>query len=113
MRAPLMTGTRQLTGFRKGHPPTETFDRTLTRDVGLNKNVTASITFVAATTSQLQAANGTFANFAVGDPIMVEGTNLNNGKFTVTGIDGTNQSYLTVDVPPKNEGPVNATVRTV
>ena len=78
-------------------------------DVGMSKNVTASITFGSGA---LTATNGTFTAFAVQDQILVGGTNLNNGYSTVTAIDGTNQSFLTVDPPPKAEGPVTATVRT-
>jgi hypothetical protein len=47
-----------------------------------------------------------------GDPILVEGTNLNNGERIITGIDTVNSAYLVIDPPPKNEGPVTATVRT-
>lgn len=109
----MQTGTRQ----PHAHPSTSGFnqsiDRSMQQDVGMSKRVSAAITFVAATTSQLQAANGTFANFAVDDVIVVEGTNLNNGVFTVQGIDGTNQSFLTVDNPPKTEGPITAIVRSL
>lgn len=84
--------------------------RSYTRDVGMSKNVTASITFGSGA---LTAANGTFAAFAVQDQILVEGTSLNNGYSTVTAIDGTNHAFLTVDPPPKAEGPITATVRTL
>lgn len=105
-------GTRTLQGQRREHPPGPSRTSGLTRDVGMSKNVTASITF-SASSQQLQAANGTFANFVAGDPIFVEDTNLNNGEFIITAIDATNQSYLTVDPPPKNEGPLSAVVRTI
>lgn len=107
----LRLGTRTLQGFRKEHPADRLFDRGLTRDVGMTKNATASMTFTASS-SEVSAANGTFANFVAGDPILIEGTNLNNGERIVTGIDATNQSYLVLDEPPQNEGPVTATVRT-
>ena len=87
--------------------------RSHTRDVGMSKNITASTTFVSSPTSQAQAANGTFANFAVNDVLLVEGVNLNNGFFTVVGIDSANHAYLVLDPPPKSEGPTTATVRTV
>lgn len=109
----VQSGTRTKQGLTFSHPPEARFDRGYTRDVGLSKNVTASITFVNSSTKQLQAANGTFAPFAVDDLIFVEGTNLNNGMFTVTAIDGTNQAFLTVDQSPNNEGPITATVRTL
>ena len=72
----------------------------------------ASITFVSAS-GQTQAANGTFANtFAVNDPMLIEGANLNNGFFTVLALDTVNSSYLTLDPPPKDEGPITVTMRT-
>lgn len=111
MTAPLHLGTRTLQGQRREHPNSRQFDRGITRDVGMSKNVSASITF-AASTSKLTAANGTFVNFVAGDPIIVDETNLNNGEHIITAIDATNQSFLTVDPAPKNEGPITATVRT-
>lgn len=108
----LQLGTRTLQGQRREHPFGTGFTGTLTRDVGMSKNVTASITFVGGGTNQLQAANGTFANFVAGDPVLVEGTNLNNGEFITTAIDSVNHAFLTVDPPPKAEGPITATVRT-
>lgn len=81
----------------------------LTRDLGMSKLVTASITFGS---NRLTAANGTFAAFAAGDPLEVTGTSLDRGFFTVLGIDSVNQAYLTVDPPPAALGPVTATVRT-
>ena len=104
-------GTRALQGQRREHPQGGQMTRSLSGDVSMSKNVTASITF-SASLAQLQAANGTFANFVSGDPVFVENTNLNNGEFIITAIDAVNQSYLTVDPPPKNEGPLSATVRT-
>jgi hypothetical protein len=104
-------GTRTQQSFRKERVQQGSREGSLTRDVGMTKNVTASITFTTAT-KKLTAANGTFANFVAGDPIFVAGTNLNDGEFTITAIDGVNQAFLTVDPPPKNEGPLTATVRT-
>ena len=108
-----MQGTRTKQNFAYIHPCEQSVNGSLTRDVGMSKNVTASITFVAGGTNQLQGANGTFNNFVADDMILVEGTNLNNGIFTVTAIDGTNHAFLTVDNPPKAEGPVTATVRSL
>lgn len=107
----LFLGTRTLQTQRLEHPNSRSFAQTLTRDVGMSKNISALITF-SASSSQLQAANGTFANFAAGDPILAEGVNLNNGEFIITGIDTTNHAFLTVDPAPKNEGPLTARVRT-
>ncbi len=109
---PSSIGTRQRQNFQKERVSQGNETRTHSADIGMTKNVTAAITF-AAGAAQLQAANGTFVNFAVGDPILVEGTNLNNGRHAVTAIDAVNSAYLTVDPPPKDEGPLNATVRTV
>jgi hypothetical protein len=85
--------------------------RTLTRDLGMTKLVTASITFGS---NRATGANGTFpaTGFAVNDPVLVEGANLNNGYFTVTGLDGTNHAYLVLDPPPKTEGPLTVAIRT-
>ena len=109
-----MNGTRTRQGFALEHPPSAVLDRSVTRDVGLLGNVTASITFVNSATKQLQAANGTFpaASFPVGVDIIVNGTNLNDGTFRVTANDAVNGAFLTVDNSPKNEGPITATVRT-
>lgn len=107
----LRLGTRTLQGQRKEHPPGPSFTRSLTPDVGMSKYVSASLTFTAGT-GEISGANGTFAAFVAGDPILVEDTNLNNGEFIVTGIDTVNSAYLVVDPPPKNEGPLTALVRT-
>jgi len=111
MSYPLMQGTRSRATARCGHPPDTMCTKSLSTDQGLSKLAAASMTFVAGS-AQVQAANGTFAAFAVQDSVIVLGTNSNNGDFTVTGIDSTNQSYLVLDPPPKSEGPVTATVRT-
>lgn len=107
----VMRGTRTKQGLRNERQPSSSQTKSFTRDVGLSKNVAASITFVGGGTNQLQAAGGTFAAFAAQDEILVEGVNLNNGYFTVLSTDGSTQ--LTVDPPPKAEGPLTATVRTV
>jgi hypothetical protein len=80
-----------------------------TRDIGMTKRVTASITFGGG---QLTAANGTFSPFAVNDPIEVSGVGLDRGFYTVTAIDTVNASYLTVDPPPPAQAAVTCTVRT-
>lgn len=104
-------GTRTQQTFRKERIAQGAETRTINGDLGIIKNVTASLTFSTAGT--ITGANNTFLNtFAVGDPILVQAVNLNNGFFTVTGLDGTNNAFLTVDPPPKNEGPLSATVRT-
>lgn len=109
----LFLGTRSFNQNRNEHPSSRGREESFTRDLGLTKNVTAAITFVNGATQQLQAANGTFAAFVVGDLIFVAGSNLNDGEFTVVAIDVANHAFLQVDNGCKNEGPVNATVRTV
>ncbi|HEY2068267.1 MAG TPA: hypothetical protein VGG48_01835 [Rhizomicrobium sp.] len=104
-------GTRTLQGQRREHPSEAGSTRSYTRDKSMSKNVTASITFSAAD-GKLEAANGTFTAFVAGDPVFVQGTNLNNGDFIITAIDATNSAYLAVDPAPKDEGPLSATVRT-
>lgn len=108
-------GTRITQTARRERLPQGQETRTITRDVGLATNVTASCTFVNGATKQIQAANGTFAAFnalALPFAIEVQGVNLNNGFFEVIAIDSVNQSFLTLDPGPKNEGPLTATVRT-
>jgi hypothetical protein len=97
-------------------PTTRSVTASYSADLGMTKRVVASITFVNGATNQLQAANGTFpaTTWAVGDTIMVEGANLNNGTFQVIGVDATNGAFLTVQGGVKAEGPVaNVTVRAI
>jgi hypothetical protein len=70
--------------------------------------VQASITF-ANSTSKATAAASTFAGFQVNLPVLIEGTALNNGLFTVTATDAS--TYLTLSPAPENEGPITATIR--
>lgn len=105
-------GTRTMTGFRKERPEQGSLTRGYTRDKGMTKNVSASITFTASD-GRATGANGTFTStFAVGDPVLIQNSNLNNGFHTVTALDGVNAAYLTLDPPPKNEGPITVTLRT-
>jgi hypothetical protein len=107
---PINLGTRRQSNLRYERMPQGSMTKTYTRDVGMTKNVTASITFGGGNAT---GANGTFANtFAVDDPLLIEGANLNNGYFTVTALDGVNNAYLTLDPPPKAEGPITVTIRT-
>jgi hypothetical protein len=68
------------------------------------KYIVDSLTFTSATARIAAAGNG-LAVFALGDPIFCWGTNLNNGHFQVTAVDP-GGAFLTVDPPPKDEGPV-------
>lgn len=108
----VQSGTRQKVGLSFSHPPEAGITRSMSADPGLDKLATASMSF-SASTNKITAANGTFANFAVNDIVVIESTNLNNGFQTVTAIDGTNQSFLTVDQGLHTEGPLTATVRTL
>lgn len=102
-------GTRTRANQLHIEPAATSMTRSYTRDVGMSKLATASMTFGSG---KVSAANGTFASFVAGDLVLAEGVSLNNGYFTVTAIDGTNQSFLTLSPPPKSEGPLTATVRT-
>ncbi len=102
-------GTRSRDNTLSRNPPSGGMTRGMSRDVGMSKLATASMTFGSG---EVSAANGTFSAFQAGDLVLAEGTNLNNGFFTVAGIDAANGAYLTLDPPPKAEGPLTATVRT-
>lgn len=106
-------GTRSKQSLRHERVDQGHMTRTLTRDLGMTKLVTASITFVSAT-GRATGANGTFptTGFIAGDDVLIEGADLNNGYFNITGLDPTNQSYLVLDPPPANEGPLTVTIRT-
>ena len=108
MPSPMGTRTKATLHYERVDQGAET--RFHTRDVGMTKNVTASITFGSGNAT---GANGTFTGtFAVNDPVLIEGANLNNGFFTITALDATNAAYLTLDPPPKAEGPLTVTLRT-
>jgi hypothetical protein len=104
-------GTRSLSTVKHSRQPGEAMTKSYTRDVGMTKNITASITFGGGNAT---GANGTFptSGFQLWDPVLIEGANLNNGVFTITALDSVNQSYLTLDPPPKVEGPITVTLRT-
>lgn len=104
-------GTRLAATLRKEHPSGRSETRAFTRDLGLKDNVTASSTFTASN-GRITCANGTFTGkFFVGETIVIQSVNLNNGRFVVTGLDGVNAAYLTLDPAPKDEGPLSATIR--
>jgi|GEM_PF-5757188 hypothetical protein len=110
---PRNLGTRRKQGLKYERLEQGNETRSHTRDLGLNELVSASITFTASP-GRATGANGTFPTnkWNVNDPVLIVGANLNNGYFTITGLDATNQSYLALDPPPKNEGPVTVTIRT-
>jgi hypothetical protein len=103
-------GTRGFSRQTQLHPAGGSLNSIATGDLGMTKRVTASMTWGSG---EVSAANGTFAGFAVGDPIEAIGTVLNAGFWTVTGIDAANQSYFTLDGSPKSEGPISSTIRTI
>lgn len=104
-------GTRTRANELHIAPPSGHMTRGITRDLGLSKLATASLTY-AAGSGEVTAVNGTFSAFAIGDLVLSEGTNLNNGFFTVTAIDTLNGAYLVLSPAPTTEGPVTATIRT-
>lgn len=104
-------GTRSRQGFRKEHPFGTSITRGFTRDKGMSKRVISNATFTAGN-GRITGANGDFSAFIAGDPVLIEGVNLNNGEFEITGIDGVNGAFLVLDPAPKNEGPLSVEVRT-
>jgi hypothetical protein len=96
---------------------TRSYDRQLhdhpsfNADPGMSRRVTrASLTFGSG---EVSGANGTFSAFAVGDQIEVlDGSVSNAGFFTATGVDATNQAFLTLDPSTTSEN-VSCTVRTL
>ena len=106
-------GTRTRQGDRQGREAGSGDTRSHTRDVGMAKRVSASITFTASD-GRATGANGTFTStFAAGDPVLVQGGLSNNGGvFQVTALDAVNAAYLVLSPAPKDEGPVTVTLRT-
>ena len=84
--------------------------RLYTRDMGMTKMVLDLLTFNSAQ-ARITGLSGEFTPFAVWDPIECFGAQFNNGYFTILFIDATG-TYITVDPPPVNEGPVACIVRT-
>jgi hypothetical protein len=111
---PARLGTRTKSSLKYERLAQGNDTRGYTRDIGMTKRVTASLTFASAGAT-LTGANGTFTStFAVNDPVWIEaGAVLNEGAFfTVTALDTVNAAYLVLDPPPKDEGPLTVTVRT-
>ena len=86
---------------------TRTVNGGYTRDVGLLPIVTGPVVFSTAPPTATLA--GAFGAFPVGEAVLVEGTNLNNGLFYVTNVTA---NALTLSPAPKPETPASATVRT-
>lgn len=106
---PIGTRTRALSP--QLHPAEASMTRSVTRDPGKSGNVVStSPTFGSG---RITGATNDFlvaAGFAVPNRVLIEGTQLNNGLFLITGIDGTNHAYLTLDPAPKAETPASARV---
>lgn len=102
------TRTRQNLSRERADQGSDT--RSHTRDLKMSKNVTSSATFT--TDGKITGSNGDFSAFALNDTILVQNALLNNGFFTITALDGTNHAFVTVDPPPKAEGPLSVTIRT-
>jgi hypothetical protein len=85
--------------------------RSYTRDLGMTKLITDNFTFNATTHQITGTIGGEFSVFAVDDPLLVQFTNLNNGYFNIDAVDP-GGNYMVLDPPPKQEGPINATIRT-
>lgn len=105
-------GTRVRQNFHNERNEQGSMTKSYTRDLGMAKLVQGVSATFSASSGEISAANGTFATFAVNDDVTIEGANLNNGDFHVTGIDSVNQSYLVLDPPPKNES-ATVTVRSL
>lgn len=108
----VQTGTRTRQNVLNTHPPSGALDRGMQQDKGMTKRVATTLTMTASS-KRIAGSNGDFTNFAVNDVIVVEGTNLNNGTYTVTGLDAANQAYLTVDQGVHDESSVAGIVRTL
>ena len=106
---PSSIGTRNRQNFRRERAGQGSDTRSRNQDLGMAKRVVSDATFAAAGT--ITGADGDFANFSANDTIQVDGANLNNGFFNVTAIDGANRAFVTVDPPPKAEGPIQVTIR--
>ena len=103
-------GTRTKSGFTQERLGQGSQTRSYSADLGMTKLVNASITFGSGNAT---GANGTFTGtFAVNDPVLIEGCNLNNGYFNILALDTVNAAFLTLDPPPKAEGPITVSLRT-
>lgn len=104
-------GTRTKDNLQSTAAPSGSNTRSVSRDPGTSRRVSlASGTFSSAGT--ITGSNNDFSGFVAGENVLVQGTNLNNREFLVSGIDGTNAAYLTLSPPPKDET-VAAIVRVV
>lgn len=108
---PESIGTRTKSFPSNGRQDQGSDTRSHTRDVDMSKRYAGNLTFTSAD-GRVTAANGAFSNFALNDPVLADGTNLNNGYFQVSGVDAVNGAYLVLTPPPKDEGPVAGVVRT-
>lgn len=105
-------GTRRDDQFYYSHIESGRPNGRLTRDLGLKERVLpATVTFVAAT-KRATGSNGDFVNFKLNDNIVINGTGKNNGYQTITGVDGVNNAFLTLDQGVQDEaGVLTAEIR--
>ena len=108
---PASLGTRTKQSRQTTRADQGSMTRSLNSDPGMTKRLAGSLVYSGAN-ARISAFNGAFGAWAPGDPVLSEGTSLNNGYFRVASIDPTNAAWLVVDPPPKDEGPVSAVVRT-
>lgn len=102
-------GTRTSQNVFRVRPDQGSETRGHQQDVGMSKRKIVTATFTASN-GRITGSASDFAAFVLNDPILIEGTNLNNGYKTVTGLDGGSQAFLVVDPPPKDEGPIANTL---
>lgn len=103
-------GTRTRQNAQRMKVEQGTYTRYRMADKGMKKRVAAALTFTASD-GKVTGAASTFANnFAALDPVMITGTNLNNSFHKVVSTDAS--TFLVLDPPPKDEGPVTCTIRT-
>jgi len=82
-----------------------------TRDKGMLKLILDSATFTAVNGRITGSGANEFGVFAVWDPIEIYGSTQNDGYYTITAVDA-GGTYIVVDPPPKNEGPIAVAIRT-
>lgn len=102
-------GTRTRQNFENERNAQGSETRSNTRDPGKSKRVVTSVTFTASN-GRATGSNGDFTNFKIEDSVLIGATLLNNGFFSITGLDGVNSAYLVLDPPPKDEGPIANTI---
>jgi hypothetical protein len=106
---PSSIGTRTDTRDSRVRPDQGAETRVHQQDLGLAERKVTTATFTASN-GRITGSASDFTSFKLNDWILIQGTNLNNGHKTITGLDGGSQAFLVLDPPPKDEGPIAATV---